>query len=39
APRLNKHAVVNGLGEGRHRLRLVVKRGGRAFIEGFGITG
>jgi hypothetical protein len=37
-PRLTRHAVVSGLGDGRHRLRLVVKRG-RAFIEGFGITG
>jgi PKD repeat protein len=37
-PRLTRHAVVSGIGEGRHRLRLVVKRGG-AFIEGFGITG
>jgi M6 family metalloprotease-like protein len=37
-PRLTRHAVVSGLGDGRHRLRLVVKRG-RAFVEGFGITG
>lgn len=34
-PRLDRHAVISGLGEGRpHRLRLVVKRG-RAFVEGF----
>lgn len=38
APRLGRHAVISGLGDGPHRLRLVVKRG-RAFIEGFGITG
>ena len=38
APRLSRHTTISGLGDGRHRLRLVVKRG-RAFIEGFGITG
>jgi len=37
-PRLTRHAVISGLGDGHHRLRLVVIRG-RAFIEGFGITG
>ena len=34
-PRLDRHAVISGLGTDRpHRLRLVVKRG-RAFVEGF----
>ena len=34
-PRLDRHAVISGLGtDGPHRLRLVVVRG-RAFIEGF----
>ncbi|WP_439937678.1 PKD domain-containing protein [Nocardia sp. N13] len=34
-PRLDRHAVIRGLGtDGPHRLRLVVKRG-RAFVEGF----
>jgi M6 family metalloprotease-like protein len=37
-PRLDRHAVVSGLGESRpHRLRLVVRRG-RAFVEGFRTT-
>ena len=39
APRLDRHAVISGLGTDRpHRLRLVVKRG-RAFIEGFRTRG
>ncbi len=37
-PRLTRHAVITGLGDGSHRLRLVVRRG-RAFIEGFGTAG
>ena len=37
-PRLDRHAVVSGLGEDRpHRLRIVVVRG-RAFVEGFRTT-
>ena len=38
-PRLDRHAVISGLGDDRpHRLRLVVKRG-RAFVEGFRTLG
>ena len=33
-PRLTQHAVVTGLGEGSHTVRLVVLRG-RAYVEGF----
>ena len=33
-PRLDRHLVVSGLGEGRHHLRLVVTRG-RAYVEAF----
>jgi len=33
-PRLTRHAVTDGLGKGRHTMRLVVLRG-RAYLEGF----
>jgi PKD repeat protein len=37
-PRLDRHAVVSGLGTGRpHKLRLVVKRG-TAYVEGFRVA-
>ena len=37
-PRLDRHAVVSGLGTNRpHRLRLVVKRG-TAYVEGFRVA-
>ena len=37
-PRLDRHAVISGLGTGRpHKLRLVVKRG-TAYVEGFRVA-
>ena len=37
-PRLDRHAVISGLGTDRpHRLRLVVKRG-TAYVEGFRVA-